>query len=195
MGGKGSGYWYRWNTKATTEAQKRIDVRLMRKWGYLRIGSGGSLSWTCRGEQSGRINYRVESDKLILDFHYRHRGGEWSPVEQNIFFDWTPCNFGGYRLWFLCPKCVRRVLVLYCAGKYFLCRHCYGLTYSSQQESEPDRLLRIARKIRKQVGGGDDIFELFPEKPKSMHWQTYHRLRNKAERSSHAAWVALGYHP
>jgi hypothetical protein len=43
--------------------------------------------------------------------------------------EWTACNFGGERPWFICPGagCSRRVAVLHAAGKHFLCRHCYDL--------------------------------------------------------------------
>ena len=40
-------------------------------------------------------------------------------VDQVIPFDHTRCHFGGFRLWFLCPRCRRRVAILYGAGKYF----------------------------------------------------------------------------
>jgi hypothetical protein len=51
----------------------------------------------------------------------------------------TRPNFGGRRFWFLCPGqgCGRRVGKLYKPrwGRYWLCRHCYNLTYRSSQMS------------------------------------------------------------
>ena len=50
----------------------------------------------------------------------------------------TPCHFGGSRYWFECNLykngmyCGRRVGILYKAGDWFGCRHCYNLAYSSQ---------------------------------------------------------------
>ena len=43
----------------------------------------------------------------------------------------TKCNYGGLRKWFICPKCKRRVGVLYRKPLLasFLCRHCQNLTY------------------------------------------------------------------
>lgn len=76
----------------------------------------------------------------------------WIEVEQAIRLDITPCNYGGFRQWFLCSCCQRRVAILYGAGKHFLWRHCYNLAYSSQQEGKMDRLLRKARKIRNNLG-------------------------------------------
>lgn len=56
----------------------------------------------------------------------------------------TPCNYGGVRLWFVCPlyiagrACRRRVGRLYLppGGRYFGCRHCYNLTYVSTQMAQ-----------------------------------------------------------
>ncbi len=70
----------------------------------------------------------------------------------------VPCRLGGSRPYFLCPGvvngivCGRRVAKLYGAGHYFLCRHCYGLTYSSQSENDYDRKLRRANKFRTRLG-------------------------------------------
>ena len=71
----------------------------------------------------------------------------------------VPCRFGGSRPYFICPgvvngtSCGRRVTKLYSGGRYFLCRHCYGLAYASQREDEMDRALRRANKIRMRRGG------------------------------------------
>lgn len=60
----------------------------------------------------------------------------------------TPCNYGGYRWWFICPNinCGKRVEVLYRSpiSKYYACRHCHNLTYRSRQDHRSlfDRLFR-----------------------------------------------------
>ena len=191
MGGSGSGYWFRWGSKATTESQHWIDIRWLKKQGRLRPGSAGSLSWSRGDEQTGSIRYRMEADRMILDYRHRSDGSEWEPVEQNIIFNRTPCNYGGCRTWFLCPRCWKRVAVLYGAGKYFFCRHCYNLSYESQHESQPFRLGSKARRIRRLLGGVNSLDSLFPEKPKNMHWKTYWRLRRESEHASNLAWQIM----
>jgi len=192
MGGLGSGSWSRWDSKSTTESQHRIDIRWLKKQGYLRPGSVRYLSWSWRNKQTGYINYRMEADRMVLDYRYRFNGGEWEDVEQTVSFDRTPCNYGEHRTWFLCPRCWKRVAVLYGAGKYFLCRHCYNLTYSSQQESRLNRLMRKARKIREGMGGCGNLMDSFPDKPKNMHWKTYWRLRERSEHANYRSCLILG---
>jgi hypothetical protein len=94
---------------------------------------------------------------------------------------------GGLRPWFRCAVhsngryCGRRVAKLYAAGELFACRHCYGLAYESQQEPMHQRGLGKAQKIRMQMGGSQNMFEPFPDKPKGMHWLTYDRLRSACD--------------
>jgi hypothetical protein len=92
--------------------------------------------------------------------------------------EWTPCNFGGERPWFICSglRSGSRVAILYGPAKYFLCRHCYDLRYESQREDKKDRALRRAQKIRQRLGGGTNMTEPFPERPKGMHCGTYMSL-------------------
>jgi hypothetical protein len=192
VGGYGSGSWYRWNKKATTEEVRRIDIRYMKKKGLLQWpGYTGSLSWSCGGEPTGSIRYRVESDRLVLMYSYRAYGEDWQKYEEGVWLDRTPCNYGGERLWFLCPHCGRRVAVLYGAGVRFLCRYCYDLAYASQSEDYSSRMMRKARKIREKLGADADLTEPVSEKPKGMHWRTFARLCEREQRANSAADEAL----
>lgn len=192
MGGSGSGSWYRWDSKTTTESQHQIDIRWLKKQRYLRPGTAGSLLWSWGDEQTGSIGFRMEKDRLIFNYRHRHHGGDWKPVEQAITFDRTSCNYGGYRTWFLCPRCWKRVAILYGAGKYFLCRHCYDFTYSSQQESRSDRLMRKARKIRARLGASNNLMAPILFKPKNMHQKTFDRLRREADYANNLSWIIMG---
>lgn len=140
MGGVGSGRYFRWGNATTIEAVKRIDIRYMRRKRLLKPGYGGSLSWTRNSEPCGDIRYSCWADRLTLDYRFRSSDADWEPVQQIVFFDRTPCRYGGERLWFLCPICRRRCEVLCFAGKLAACRKCYQLPYQSQCEGPVDRL-------------------------------------------------------
>jgi hypothetical protein len=178
MGGLGSGEWLRYGSKkSTTDSQHDIDIRRMKKNNWLNPGTTGSLSWSRRGKKTGSVGYRMEESRMTLHYKYRPRGGEWEQVEQTILFDRTPCNYGGHRTWFLCPHCMKRVAVLYGAGKYFLCRHCHDLVYASQHEDRCARLARKSRKIRRRLNAPESLMELVLFKPKNMHRKTFDLLR------------------
>ena len=128
--------------RTTCESCKSIDVRRWHREGWLSPGRRFSCSWTSRGEPSGNIGVRTESDAAVLVYRSRSYGdAEWRPIEQRVPIVWTACPFGGRRPWFLCSVsangryCGRRVALLYAAGELFACRCCYDLAYASQHEA------------------------------------------------------------
>ncbi len=110
MGGPGSGCWYRWNAKRTTEGALPLDIRELARMDLLVPGRRISSRWSRNGHETGSIGGRVYDRYLLLQYRFR----ETEQVEQRINFDWTSCNFGGKRIWFLCPNCGRS-----CAVKVF----------------------------------------------------------------------------
>ena len=188
----GRGDWYRWDSKTTTESQHRVDIRYMKKRGFLKPGSSGTLTWSRGGEKTGWIRYWTEAEQVTLSYNIRQNGGEWEGIEEKVTLDKTPCNYGGHRTWFLCPRCWQRVALLYGAGKYFWCRQCYDLTYSSQQENRADRLMRKYRKIRARLGASNSFMEPILFKPKNMHQKTFDRLRKEADNASNLSMVIMG---
>jgi hypothetical protein len=138
------------------------------------------------GEQIAAIGIRADQHRLQLDYRFRHDDGEdWQHVVQTLHLVRVPCRYGGERPYFLCPgklggnACGRRVTKLYNGGRYFLCRHCYHLTYASQCE---DYLMRLRRKARKAVERVDASAStwLDLERPKGMWRRTYDCLRRRA---------------
>lgn len=184
MGGISSGNRYRYGTKDTVEGRTSLDINRWVRDGYLTAGRSFNWQWTWGDGSKSNINVRVESAWSIRLIYRTRSGGEidWTDVDYSIQLTRTPCRFGGERTWFLCPGrgCGRRIAKLYCAGRYYVCRHCGDLAYSSQREDAGDRALRRAQAIRKKLGGSANMLELFPPKPKGMHWRTYERLRAQA---------------
>ena len=120
-----------------------------------------------------------EDAHLIMDYDCWTASGDQKHVSEVVRLDWTKCNYGGLRPWFICPGagCGRRVGKLYMVGVHFRCRHCHNLAYDCQRETRQDRILRRVQNIRIQLGGTADTFRPFPWKPKGMHWKTYWRRR------------------
>ena len=118
MGGYGSGRRSSWGGKTTTESQRRIDIRWMKRQGYLRAGTMGNLIWSNRGEQTGLITYSMVEEGMVLNYRYRINGGEWQPVEQSIIFDRTPCNYGAIGHGFVVPDAERGSLSCMEQGNY-----------------------------------------------------------------------------
>lgn len=128
----------------TTQESKRIEMKFLRKSGYLCGWAYRSIAWTCRGEDTGNILVKINTDTyqggsyMELDYKIRSRGEEeWRPINYRVTLVSTPCRYGGKRWWFICPntRCNRRNNVLYSYGDYFVCRKCARLKYESQRYS------------------------------------------------------------
>lgn len=114
-------------------------------------------------------DYIRTSQPNHLAFSYSHRNKSYS---YNVELLKTQCNYGGYRYWFACPKCSRRVGVLYCAGLY-VCRHCIGANYQTQLMQPWQRPDARIQAIRKRLGWR---YSMYQSKPKGMHRATHKRL-------------------
>jgi hypothetical protein len=178
MGGIGSGRGYRSRNQITIEETKRIDIRYLKKRGFLRPGISGSLTWNVGGEPSGDIRFSTEEHHINLNYRVRAYGDDWEPITQTIHLERTPCNFGGCRTWLRCPRCNTRVGILCCNGKLFLCRHCYKIPYGSQMETKVDRMIRAKQKLESRIFAPDTC-----SKTKGMHQATFERLYDQ--------WVTL----
>ena len=176
MGGFGSGRGQ--GGKNTTSDMHPLDIRRLHRAGMLTPGRIFSWQWSVCGREVASIQIRTEVDRVILDYRSRSNGGEWRPMEYPVYLEWTGCTLGGRRPWFLCPGqgCGRRVAVLY-GGSVYACRHCHRLNYLCQRETDVDRAVRRADKIRARLKWQAGILNGNGWKPKGMHWTTFERLR------------------
>ena len=147
MGGLGSGnYGMRLDKKAVVEDYLSIDVRRWQREGDLTPRQTFTCTWLIDDQEVASIGVRVRREAVDLSYTV---GPDGEDVRYSVALTRTPCNFGGSRPWFVCPgvvngvACGRRVAILYGPpGRYFLCRHCYGLSYRSRQESKDFQVIR-----------------------------------------------------
>ncbi len=165
-------YSNRW----TVEDCKTITTKFLNEHKYFNGGvRWGSMSWSRNGEKTGSISFSVSTIQGEEYIHFKYTQTnrdtkEKTELDYKVQLTWTPCYFGGRRWWFICPlivngrECNRKVGVLYLGnGKYFGCRHCYNLTYTSSKESHSfDRLYRdlgmgfgiTAKQVKNILRGG-----------------------------------------
>jgi hypothetical protein len=150
------------------------------KAGCLEPGYAGLWQWSRDGEVVASIGLRAEQHRLRLVYTVRRYGEEPEDIDEPVVIAYAPCRFGGERPYFLCPGvvngryCGRRVVKLYGPGRYFLCRHCYRLTYASRSEEPYDRALRRANKRRMRLGGEPGTCSMI-QRPKGMWNRTFER--------------------
>ena len=174
MGGLGSGRSSNYSGKAETSDCMPLDIRKIARKGLLRAGRSFSWQWLVNDQPVAGINIRVDSRLyVVLSWRVRSTG---EVVEQRVQTHSTPCHLGGQRYWFTCPRCSKRVAVLYAPGKYFACRKCGELVYATQKQGAGDRASTHAEKLRQRLGWEAGILNCDGRKPKGMHLKTYQRL-------------------
>ncbi len=136
------------------------------------------------------VNYPTPFAWVFMQNLQASRARVWfehkrSRVLHKFGIQWTRCNFGGRRPWFIC-QCGKRVAKLYDTGSIVACRHCLGTIYECQRRGENGRKYLRACRIRLSVGGAPTIAREFPEKPRRMHRKTYDRARFKCEKLEEA---------
>ncbi len=171
MGGYGSGRSGRMASKM--DEFHHLDLATFES-GWFERNRSGRMTWSRGGRETGSISYKLGFDFMELSY-LEGRAPEQEEVRERFDISFTEQPFGGRRRWIVCRSCGRRCRVLI-GGKYFRCRRCYGATYPSQYESIRLKGLAKAEKARERVGADPGIGNLWPGKPKGMHWRTYRRL-------------------
>lgn len=161
----------------TTDDFFSLDLRSLRREVVLCEGADCLLTWR---DAAGRVypaRLRYRDMTLFVTIPRASEDGNGIDTE-TVYIEETPCRYGGYRPWFACPGCARQCLVLYVAAQ-LRCRHCLDLVYSSQHLHAKDRQLRRIRELRHKLGAGPALVDPLSEKPRFMHWDTYHRHVSK----------------
>lgn len=156
--------------KAKAELSLSLDIRELKRQGYLNCFTPFSWHWTTNHDDHvGSATIHVRGDMLSLSYTISGRY-----IENLLQINAMPCYFGGERLWFACPQCrdrCARVFLNRRNGKY-ACRKCVGITYYSQSEDAMDRAWRKQNKLERKL-------DKYWMKPKGMHQRTHTKLVNK----------------
>ena len=164
-----------WTSRLTVEKCMEIDVFWLRRHDWFCGFRSGTIVWkNSYGEEVGSVGLQAEvfPDRVGEDYvrfiytNLKRTTKEKTDLDYKVQLVKTPCNFGKFRYWFICPLtkngvyCGRRVGKLYLPpnGMYFGCRRCYNLTYKSCQEH--DKRLDWARRLppealKKMLESGD----------------------------------------
>ena len=156
-------------SRPQTSWASRLDVRKMARDGVLVAGSTTTWRW------SNGLLATITAREASIEVTYRYAFTEGErDVQAQVWLEQTPCQFGGSRTWFGCPRCRRRVAILYLWG-YPRCRTCCRMGYPSQSEDATGRSWRRTRKIETKLAGGASDWNY--RRPKGMRKATFERLR------------------
>jgi hypothetical protein len=148
MGAFGSTRWGLHGSATTVEDCRVLDLLWLARQGAFIPGHTGTVRWSRGEKEVASLGYAVRPSggglTLWLSYRWRRAGSAvGEAVEIPVPLETTRPHFGGVRWWGRCPlvvngtPCNRRIGKLYLTpgGRYFGCRRCHGLTYTSCQES------------------------------------------------------------
>jgi hypothetical protein len=163
MGGISSGNY---GGKRTTNRMSQLDIRKINRAGSLEVGLYS---------RTANVEIHADTNRVTLSYRRENHVGVWEEYRCAVNLDWTHCNYGGKRPWWVCPDCGKCVAVLY-GGRRFACRHCHDLTYTSTRAAPGSEHYARAKKVRMKLGWGGGVASPMGDRPKGMHWKTYLRL-------------------
>ncbi len=114
--------------RATVEGYRSIDIQEWHRQGLLKPGEF-PWSWERNGRKVAFIRVEVESHRVVLWYGIRGPRRKYTLFKEPVYLEFSPCNYGGKRPWFLCPRCSRRVVALLCSAKIRVmarAAHCEG---------------------------------------------------------------------
>jgi hypothetical protein len=158
MGGHNSGR-RRTSNHGAIEDMIRLDIRAMRRQGFLRPGAvtKGFQSWSyvATGEESGSVGVTVNLENPefgLVTVRFLLNG---EPRVQEISLESRRMRYGGWRYYFLCPHDQRRCEVMPMIGGVFASRQVHRVTYQSQSNDQVSRLREKASKLEKRLWAKD----------------------------------------
>ena len=146
-----------------------LDIVILQRRGVFESGPDmrWTSSWKMGDEVFGGMAYELIENfdgpaGLRLLYHLKHRSDDSEKFDYPVWIESSPCNYGGFRWWFICPlqagqNCVHRCRVIYITphNDHFGCRECSALTYECRQKHrdfyyeylhKPQARLEIAKK-------------------------------------------------
>ena len=144
---------------------------------------------------SNYMQLKIADVKPRLDPGQQHYG--------RLKISWSKCNYGGAgRPWLHCPKCDRRVGILYEVPRrhetnLLRCRKCIGAVHPSTRENTRDRWHRKVREFRKKTGNQDWYPLTAPvdwtaiPKPWGMRWSTWQEILLDMKYEEMRYWTAV----
>jgi hypothetical protein len=144
---------YRWSypKRQLVEDSHILSADGLTRGGHLRPGARSVVQWTRGDGEPRRMLVIAHRDYVHLSYAiFDDFTGEARPYSYTVDLRFLDSGFISNRPHFVCPGCEGPVRKLYlpCAGRWFLCRSCHGLTYRLRQ----DRSERARRAWARQLG-------------------------------------------
>jgi len=172
MGGIGSGRSFYGKSKEIVENQVSLKIKDLKEY---EPKSLLEFRWLYENSRYSAWVYKL-SDKIHI--RLEHCGKSYPQTIELVKFG---CHLGGFRFWFICPRCGshRTILYLNKRSNTFSCRICNNLRYRSQKKIPCERSFLNAKILRKKYFDDENVFDTINSKPKFMHQSTFNNIKDR----------------
>ncbi len=161
--------WY-WKLKNKQHIPRTLCSKLVSIDSFKIMKDNRNIGFTVKPLEVKAI---IKDDQLHIAYRKRKE------ISYAIAIDKLPCNYGGFRYFFRCPLCQKRMRLLYFAEQsIFLCRKCLNLGYISQRLRPTKRYDYMSDRVKETIKSKDGDPDRY-QKPRHMHNDTYQKLINK----------------
>jgi hypothetical protein len=195
MGGFGSGRKPS-GSRGTTSSVPQLNINEFRKHDALSEGRYGVIEITVNNVNS-TFYFRTGESEVTLAYSVDVCGQSIERHSYSVSVQWTHCNYGGVRPWFVCLGCAKRCQILYVGkeNRIFQCRKCQNLCYRSQLEGVCERAINRIYFYRSKLKMNGTLIDRFPlVRPRYMHESTYLKILINLLRESESLqrhWLGL----
>lgn len=183
------------HTHGRYESTYRVDSFYLAK--YIFTQNDMSYSWNRNGKPAASIGIIHNED--YKEFVFCYTWNETEKIRNKIDYVLVNNNYGGSRIYFICPDCGKRVRFLCNNVKCFNCRTCAGLNYEIQQVSDRDKIIIYIEKLLKALKVDTknmDNFEMARywviSKPRYMRKEKFENYKFQLLRYQKQFWSELG---
>lgn len=177
----------KYSTKIEADGLTKFEVWWLKKGGHLEGG------WSAGQIQSVRFQVATKNSQLgIYDYDYirfflsqTYWNGETGETIHDVRLTASPCNYGNSRYWFICPRCQKRVGVLYLSGSSIACRHCHDLTYKSKNLGKKSRnyqFIQLITVIPTLIGLTENLRSRYYAGKPTRRFRKFIKFHNKNQR-------------
>ncbi len=122
---------------------------------------------------NGRVRLEIEREGLLKWTLFESWTDESEQQSGTMTYIERPCNFGGTRVYLVCPATEETCLALFFNGGAWVSRQAGDLHYRTQSEREIRRLTKKAENIKAKMRGNGESWLI---KPKGMPQKRYSEL-------------------
>lgn len=155
-----------------------LDADFIASWGAFEAGRLETVEFDGDHLPTKTLVFEMQDqgDHFRAFYEWKLDDDEPTTVRSEVRVERRPCRFGGFRIFFKCPRCGRSVLRLAVLKCGLVCAKCGRVTWKSRREQPLERVIRKVNKLGNELGC-NAWWEVPKSRPRHMRSKKFELLR------------------